>query len=78
MSQSIKSSIVESWANVFVGFIINFSANLLVLPLFGFTSLTVRNNFIIGLVYTIISLARSFVLRRWFNSLKFGNTGSKA
>jgi len=42
--------------------------------MFGFTSLTVRNNFIIGLLYTAISLVRSFVLRRYFNGLKFGNT----
>jgi len=32
------------------------------------------NNFYMGCIYTVISLARSYVLRRWFNGLKFGNT----
>lgn len=73
MAQTRLGSIAEAWANIAVGFMINFTANLIILPLFGFTSLTVRNNFIIGLLYTVISLVRSYVLRRWFNGLKFGN-----
>jgi hypothetical protein len=73
MSQTRLGSFVESWANIFIGFAINFAANLLILPLFGFTSLTPAKNFAIGLLYTVISLARSYVLRRWFNGLKFGN-----
>lgn len=67
--QSVKHSWWESWANIFVGFAINFSANMLILPLFGFTGLTIHNNIIIGLIYTVISLVRSFVLRRAFNRL---------
>jgi hypothetical protein len=64
MSQTRLGSFVESWANIFIGFAINFAANLLILPLFGFTSLTPAKNFAIGLLYTVISLARSYVLRR--------------
>lgn len=73
MAQTKLGSITEAWANIAVGFTINFAANMLILPLFGFHSLTLRNNFIIGLLYTVISLVRSYVLRRWFNGLKFGN-----
>jgi len=29
--------------------------------------------FEIGLVFTVISLVRQYVLRRWFNGLKFGH-----
>jgi hypothetical protein len=64
---------MEALANIAVGFGVNFTANLLILPAFGFTSLTVRNNLVIGLLYTVISLGRSYILRRWFNGLKFGN-----
>jgi hypothetical protein len=67
----------EAWANIAIGFTINYCANLLILPLFGFKSLTPRTNFIIGLIYTGISLVRSYVLRRWFNGLKFGNAAVK-
>lgn len=73
MSQTIIGSIAESWVNIAIGFTINYVANLLILPLFGFTSLTPGKNFVIGLVYTVISLVRSFVIRRWFNGLTWGN-----
>ncbi len=74
MAQTKLGSFAEAWANIAIGFTINFFANLLILPLFGFTSLTPGKNFLIGVLYTFISLARSYVLRRWFNGLKFGNT----
>lgn len=73
MAQTKFGSFVESWANIFVGFSINFCANLLILPHFGFTSLNASKAFGIGVVFTGISLVRQYVLRRWFNGLKFGN-----
>jgi hypothetical protein len=73
MSQTRLGSFAEAWANIAIGFAINYAANLVILPLFGFTSLTPGKNFAIGVAYTGISLARSFVLRRFFNGLKFGN-----
>lgn len=78
MSQTKFGSVVESLANIAVGFAINFTANMLILPLFGFDTLTASKAFGIGLIFTLISLARSYVLRRWFNGLKFGNTPEPA
>jgi len=68
MTQSKLGSFIESCVNVLVGFWINFIANLLILPLFGFHDLTLANNFYIGLIYTAISVIRSYVVRRWFNA----------
>ena len=73
MNQTVKGSLVEAWANIAVGFGINYAANMTILPLFGFTTLTLGMNLKIGLIYTLISLVRSYVIRRWFNGLKFGN-----
>lgn len=73
MAQSKLGSFVEAWANIGIGFAVNFSANLLILPHFGFTSLNASKAFGIGIVFTGISLARSFLIRRHFNGLKFGN-----
>lgn len=73
MSQTRFGSFIESWANIAVGFGVNFGMNLLILPAFGFHSLTLGKNLLIGVLYTGISLARSFVLRRWFNGLRWGN-----
>lgn len=69
--QTKIGSFIEAWGNVAVGFVINFTANLVILPLFGFNNLTIGKNLIIGLLYTVISVARSYVIRRWFNGFKW-------
>lgn len=66
MSQSRLGSFVEACINVLIGFWINFFANLLILPLIGF-NISVGQNFFIGFLYTLISVARSYAVRRWFN-----------
>jgi hypothetical protein len=69
VSQTRLGSWIEAWANIAIGFAINWTANMLVLPVFGFdVSATVA--FHIGLVFTLISLVRSYVLRRVFNRIK--------
>ncbi len=40
---------------------------MLILPLIGF-HITAGQNLFIGLLYTIISVVRSYTIRRWFNS----------
>jgi hypothetical protein len=71
-SQTRLGSLAESVANIAVGFAVSFIANLLVLPLFGF-NVHAGDAFGIGVIFTAISLARSFILRRWFNGLRFGH-----
>ena len=66
MEQTKLGSFYEACINVAIGFWINFIANLVILPLFGF-NITLVDNFYIGLLYTIVSVARSYVVRRWFN-----------
>lgn len=73
MTQTRIGSFVEAAANIAVGFAINWYANMIVLPWFGY-DVTAGDAFGIGLVFTAISLVRSYVLRRWFNGLRFGNT----
>ena len=70
MAQTRFGSFVEAWANIAVGFTINWTANMLILPLFGF-NVTGAQAFGIGVIFTGISLARQYVLRRWFNGLRF-------
>lgn len=68
MSQSRKSSAVEAVVNVLVGLAVSMVANATVFPLFGFNP-TLADNVTITLIYTVISLARSYLLRRLFNRL---------
>lgn len=69
MSQTKKGSFFEAWMNVAVGFGINFLGNIFLLPLFGLHP-SVSAALGIGVLFTIISVARSYILRRWFNSIK--------
>jgi hypothetical protein len=71
MAQTKLGSFAESGANIAVGFTINTVANRLIFPLFGM-HISLVDNLYLGLIYTAISLARSYVLRRWFNGLRFG------
>ena len=66
--QTRRHSMLEAVANVVIGYGINFVANLVVLPLFGLP-VGARAAAGIGLVFTGISLARSYVLRRAFNRM---------
>lgn len=67
MNQTRLGSFIEACINVLIGFTINFIANMLILPLIGF-HITPGQNLFIGVLYTIISVARSYVVRRWFNA----------
>lgn len=74
MAQTRTGSLTEAAANIAVGFSINFGANLVLLPWLWDPSYPTHSAFAIGLCFTAISLVRSYVLRRWFNGLKFGHT----
>ena len=67
--QTRLGSWLEAWANIAVGFGVNFTGNLIVLPAFGFR-VTPGTAFNIGLVFTGISLVRTYLLRRAFNRVK--------
>ena len=68
MSQSRKGSMFETITNILVGYWINFLGNALILPLFGF-NVSISQNIKIGLFFTIISVVRSYGLRRFYNWL---------
>jgi hypothetical protein len=58
-------SLVESMANVVVGYGVAVLVQLVLFPVFGFT-VTIRQNLVIGLVFTAVSIVRSYALRRLF------------
>lgn len=69
MSQTKLASLAESWANIAIGFTINYFANLIILPLVGLPTPTATKNLVIVCCFTSISLARSYILRRYFNGV---------
>ena len=79
MTQTRVGSFVEAWANIAVGFGINWAANLYILPrAIDGCAVTMRSAFVVGVWFTAISLARSFVIRRWFNGLRWWNSDQPA
>lgn len=64
--QTRLGSLIEVMINIAIGFAINWVANLYILPLYGF-AITGSQAFSMGLLFTAISVARSYVIRRWFN-----------
>ena len=72
--QSRLSSLYEALINIVIGFSINFVANLWLIPMFVTgqdgkpVHIDLVSNWWMGCAFTVISLARSYVIRRWFNS----------
>jgi hypothetical protein len=62
-------SLVESLANVAVGYGIAVLAQIAVFPFFGL-HVSLADNLVMGAVFTIVSIARSFTLRRVFEELR--------
>ena len=69
MKQSRLMSLVESLANVLVGYGVALATQMVVFPLFGLT-VTVAENLLIGLIFTAVSIIRSYTLRRGFEALR--------
>lgn len=67
MNQTRLGSFIETLFNILIRFAINFGANLIVLPMFGLP-IHPGAAFGIGLVFTVISIVRSYCIRRWFNA----------
>lgn len=63
--QSRLMSFVESLANVAAGYGLAVLAQIIVFPMFGLST-TLEQNLKIGLIFTLLSIARSFGLRRLF------------
>jgi hypothetical protein len=64
--QSKTHSMIESITNVVAGYFVALMSQIIIFPFFGIHA-TIRDNLMIGLWFTVISIIRSYVLRRIFN-----------
>ena len=67
LMQSKKESFIETLTSVFVGWLIGVILNMLVLPLFDY-NITVIDSLWVSLIFTVVSVIRGYVIRRFFNS----------
>ena len=64
--QSKRQSLAESVTNVMIGYFIAVLSQVVVFPLVGVAA-SLSQNFTIGLYFTIISLVRSYLIRRYYD-----------
>lgn len=71
MKQSRIMSLVEAVANVIVGYCVAVTTQMVVFPWFGLPA-RLNDAMAIGAIFTIISIVRSFLLRRVFETVRVG------
>ena len=64
--QSRLQSLFEAVVNVLLGYAVALGAQLLVFPLYNI-HIPMSSNIAIGIIFTLVSLVRSYLLRRLFN-----------
>lgn len=65
MAQTRRGSFIESILNVLIGYSIATTANWIVLPWFGLPA-SIAQSAGIGLILTVVSIVRSYYVRRLF------------
>lgn len=74
MKQSRRMSLVEAMANVAVGYGVAVTTQIVVFPLFGLKT-TMSENLTIGAIFTVVSIVRSYSLRRVFEAIRVSRKG---
>ena len=68
MTQTRLQSLIEALVNVALGMVISVLLSLVVYPAFGH-AFTLAQNIGITVIFTVASILRSYVVRRWFNAV---------
>ena len=66
MNQTRVGSLIESLMNIAIGYFVALLSQLAIFPMFGI-HVSLSTNLWIGAWFTVISLIRSYIIRRWFN-----------
>ena len=67
MTQTRKMSLIESITNIAIGYIIAVASQCFIFPIFSI-NIPLQDNLAIGGCFTVVSLIRSYCIRRWFNA----------
>ncbi len=65
--QTKLQSFIESLTNILIGYFTALFSQFLIFPLFNI-DIPIQDNLLIGLYFTLISLVRSYLIRRYFNN----------
>lgn len=67
--QSRSMSLMETVTSTVIGFIVTMAAGMVIYPRFGFDA-TISDNLAITVIFTVLSIARGYFVRRLFNAAK--------
>jgi len=67
VEQTRLESLLESVVNIVIGYVVALISQIVVFPMVGI-DVPFSTNLVIGFWFTLISLVRSYVIRRWFNA----------
>ena len=67
--QSKKMSLIETLSSVAIGYIISLAAQMIIFPIFEI-EVSLEDNLLIGLFFTVVSIVRGYYVRRLFNWIK--------
>ena len=71
--QTKKMSLIETIVSVAIGYIVALLSQIVVFPLFDI-EVSLIDNLLIGLLFTVISIIRGYFVRRLFNWIDFNRT----
>ena len=71
--QSKKMSLIETVLSVLIGYIVALLSQIVVFPLFDI-EVSLTDNLLTGLLFTVISIIRGYFVRRLFNWIDFNRT----
>ena len=72
MNQTKKGSFAEAITNILIGYFVALLSQIVIFPLVGVEA-SFDQNILIGLLFTIVSLLRSYTVRRIYNRYNFFN-----
>ena len=70
MNQTKLQSMTESITNVAIGYMVALFSQIVIFPLYDI-NISMSDNLMIGAWFTVISIVRSYLIRRYFNKKLF-------
>ena len=67
--QTKKMSLIETLSSVAIGYVISLVAQMIIFPVFGI-EVSLTDNLLIGLFFTVVSIIRGYYVRRLFEWIK--------
>lgn len=67
MNQTKLESLAEVLINIAIGWVIGLLTQLLIFPVYNI-HVSFSDQFWISVVFTVVSIIRSYIIRRWFNA----------